>query len=191
MIYDVLYEYWYQEKKREMLVYHIEVILMYCDMVLAVYCRSVSRMYDIWEGVVLKKQHACVVVPFFSKLIRFWYAPWITGSPERHRTPRGRATAPRSPHTAALDVRGERTGTAVQLSDRGALKGALPGTACSVLGKVGVSIISGGISPPRFFRVPIFGFTFVWKAFFQGWNFFASRGMRFEYARTAVLIKQQ
>ena len=44
--------------------------------------------------------------------------------PRAEPTPRGRATAPRPPHTATLGVVGERSGAAVQLGERGAWKGA-------------------------------------------------------------------
>ena len=59
--------------------------------------------------------------------------------PECHRTPRGRATATRPPHTAALGVAGERTGATVELVEREASNGALPGTGCLVPGKAEVS----------------------------------------------------
>ena len=54
---------------------------------------------------------------------------------ERHRIPRGRSTVPHPPHTAAQGVIGERKGPNAKLGERGASKGALPGTACSVPGK--------------------------------------------------------
>ena len=40
----------------------------------------------------------------------------------RHRTPRGRETAPRPPHMAALSVIDQRSGAAVQLGRREAWK---------------------------------------------------------------------
>ena len=40
-------------------------------------------------------------------------------APDRHRTPHGRATAPRPTHTAALVDPGERTGVAPELGERG------------------------------------------------------------------------
>ena len=40
-------------------------------------------------------------------------------APERHRTPLGRATAPRLPHTAALGDPGEKTGGVQELGERG------------------------------------------------------------------------
>ena len=49
-----------------------------------------------------------------------------TGSPERYRTPRGRATALCPPHTATLGVFGERWGVAVQLGELGEWK-SVPG----------------------------------------------------------------
>ena len=62
-------------------------------------------------------------------------APRGTGSPDRRRTPPGRATMPLLCHTTALGVlgvTGERRGAAAELSERGGAKGTLPGTACSV-----------------------------------------------------------
>ena len=53
------------------------------------------------------------------------YAPAGTGSPVRHRTPRGRATALLLRHSATL---GSRRGAAAELGERGASKGALQGT---------------------------------------------------------------
>ena len=41
-----------------------------------------------------------------------------SGAPERHRTPLGRATAPRPSHTAALGEPGERTGVAPERGER-------------------------------------------------------------------------
>ena len=44
-------------------------------------------------------------------------------SPERHRPPRSRATAPRPPNTATQGVIGERSGANAELGERGAWKG--------------------------------------------------------------------
>ena len=41
------------------------------------------------------------------------------GAPERHRTPHGRATAPRPLHTAAFGGLGERTSVVHELGERG------------------------------------------------------------------------
>lgn len=61
----------------------------------------------------------CLETP---KLPRFWYAPRDTDSPVRHRTPRGRATAPGPPHMAAQGVIDEKTGPNARLGERGAWK---------------------------------------------------------------------
>ena len=67
------------------------------------------------------------------------------------------AAVPRPRHTAALGVVGERTGPNVKLGERGASKGALPGTTCSFLGKGaypqggGIPNIIGGVSLPGVF----------------------------------------
>ena len=55
-------------------------------------------------------------------------APPSAGSPVSHTTPRGHATAPRPPHTAAQGVIGERSVGNAKLCKRAAWKGALPGT---------------------------------------------------------------
>ena len=105
--------------------------------------------------------------------------PRGTGSPDRHWTPRARATTPRPSHTAALGAPGKRRGAAVELGERGAWEGALPGTACSVPGNGGDPRDRRGFhrfwkafhSRDFFCRVLVFGFPFVWKAFFfRVWN---------------------
>ena len=50
-------------------------------------------------------------------------------APERQPIPRGRATVPRPPHTAALGASGVRRGAAVKVGERGASKVGLPGVA--------------------------------------------------------------
>ena len=70
----------------------------------------------------------------FTNFFFFKNTPRGTGSPNRHRASRGRATAPRLPHTAALGVTGERMGAAAELGERGASKGALLGTASWIPG---------------------------------------------------------
>ena len=55
------------------------------------------------------------------------FVSFRNGSPEHHATAHGRATAPRPPHTAAVEVAGERTGANAKLGERGASKGAVPG----------------------------------------------------------------
>ena len=69
------------------------------------------------------------------KLTRFQYAPPGDGSPERHQPPRGRATASRAPYMTAQRVIGGRTSPNAKLGERGAPRGALPRTSCSVPGK--------------------------------------------------------
>ena len=55
-----------------------------------------------------------------------WYS-LTPAAAERHRPPRGRATASRPAHTAAKVIIGEDLGANAQLGERGAWKGALPG----------------------------------------------------------------
>ena len=111
-----------------------------------------------------------------SRLSRFQYAPLANSSPERHRTPRGRTTAPHLPHTAAQSVIGERTGPNAKLVERGASKGVLPGTACLVTGKG--ADLRGGKGLHHFWRRSFPGFLFVTPdrdfnfmggIFFPGW----------------------
>ena len=52
--------------------------------------------------------------------------PRSAGSPERHRTPRGRATAPRPPHMAAQGLIGERTGPNAQARRAGGVERSRP-----------------------------------------------------------------
>ena len=60
-----------------------------------------------------------------SQLCLFQYAAFWNGSPARHATVRGRATAPRPPHTAALGE--ERAPTPISASgERGKLLGGRP-----------------------------------------------------------------
>ena len=101
-----------------------------------------------------------------SKRNRFYYASRCTGSPKRHRTPRGRATAPRLSHTA-LGAPGERRGAAIELGERGVWEGALPGTACSVPGKGrdpgegrGFNTFRGHFPSGIFFCVSVLGIPF-------------------------------
>ena len=56
-------------------------------------------------------------------------------SPERLSTPLGTTTVPRPPHTSALWVPGERIAADARLGERGAWRGALPGTGRSLPGK--------------------------------------------------------
>ena len=106
------------------------------------------------------------------------YAPRNTGSPEHHPTPRGRATAPCPPHTAALSVLGERRDAAANLGERGGgVKGTLPGTGCLVhgmpadpriRGREGFSTFSQAFPSRGFPLCPMFMASIVWKAFFSG-----------------------
>ena len=66
--------------------------------------------------------------------VQYIYSPRSNGSPERHTTSRGRTAVPRLLHTAALGMSVEGRGAAVQLSERGPSKGALPGTSCLIVG---------------------------------------------------------
>ena len=110
------------------------------------------------------------------KLTRFQYAPPGDGSPERHRPPRGRATAPRAPYMTAQRVIGGRTSPNAKLGERGAPKEALPRTACSVPGKAVDPWGSRGFhhfmrrSFPGFFSCPLFWDSIVWKALYRGRN---------------------
>ena len=90
----------------------------------------------------------------FSALV--YLAGHRFGSLHRHRTPGGRATAARPPHTAALLIGGpgEKEGAAVEHGEREAWEGALPRTACSIPMK---GCDAREAIPSRdFFRVPVF-----------------------------------
>ena len=85
---------------------------------------------------------------------------------ERHRNRRGRKTAPRPPHIAAQGGIGE--SSIAKLGERGASKGVLPETACSVPGKGADPRGEGefqhfrGVSLPGFFFVsPVWGFNYM------------------------------
>ena len=56
-------------------------------------------------------------------------------SPYMNTNIRRRTDVPRPPHTAALGVLGNKTAAAAQLGERGAWKGALPGTGRSLPGE--------------------------------------------------------
>ena len=76
---------------------------------------------------------------------------------------------------AALRGPGDKRGAAVKLGERGTWESALSGTACSVPkeGSPGRERFPSSLEElPSwdFFRVPVFEFPFVWKAFFRGWN---------------------
>ena len=107
----------------------------------------------------------------------------------RHSNPHGRATAPHPPHMAAQGVMGERTGPNAKLDDRGALKGALPGTACSVPGKEadprrgrGFQHFRGRFPPGDFCVSPVLGFQTYGRRFFGDGTFSSPRGY-FSYLR--------
>ena len=58
-----------------------------------------------------------------------------TGSTVCHPTPLGTTTVPRPPHTSALGVPGEKNAADARLGERGAWRGAHPGTGRSLPGK--------------------------------------------------------
>ena len=108
---------------------------------------------------------------------------WISNTnsalvrPAGHRLPRpppdpprraAGATAPRPLHTVALGGPGETRGAAVELGEREAWEGGNPGTACSVPGKGGVSIIFGGISLSGFFACPRLWVPMCMESAFSG-----------------------
>ena len=96
--------------------------------------------------------------------------------------PRG---APAPLTEAPLFPANERGATA-RLGERGASKGALPGTGCLVpeTGEIPgkeVAIYFGSVFLPGLFFVPCFGFPFVWKESFRGMEHSSPPGVYFPY----------
>ena len=94
-------------------------------------------------------------------------------SPERHRTPRGRGTAPRPPHMAAQGLIGKRTGTNAKTRRAGGVErsplgdGLLgPRERSGSPGREGFPTFSGAFS---FFLSPCLGFQLYGRRFFWGY----------------------
>ena len=101
-----------------------------------------------------------------------------------------RATVPRPLHTAALGAPGERRGAAVQLGERVAKKGALPGSGCLIPrmgGGCPPSHNFRGRFPPVFFSCPQFGVSICMEGFFPGMEHYQSPGIQYHlYFRSEV-----
>ena len=74
-------------------------------------------------------------IEMIFEIIPVSVCPLGTGSTVRHPTTLGTTTVPRPPHTSALGIPGEIIAADSRLGERGAWRGALPGTNHSLPGK--------------------------------------------------------